>query len=381
MENRSPHKRAVVFGSYIFSLINFRKQLLCDLVANGYEVLAIAPGNDAEIVDALKKIGVSFRSIPLSRTGFNPLRDLRTIVELSRLFKQFRPTLLITYTIKPVIYGNLVASFSPATKKLALITGLGYLDTGAKTLRKRVIQSLIYNLYRVSLRNLEYIAFQNPDDKKYFEDFRLINETTKRTVTAGSGVDLSHYSLATPVLTPVTFILIARLIKAKGILEYIDAARALKKEFGSRACFQLIGLMDTGNPDSIDEGALSNAVDEGVIDYKGFQKDVRTFLSAASVFVLPSFYREGTPRTALESMAMGKPIVTTDNPGCRETVSDRVNGFLVPVRDSAALASAMRKFIVDPTLIEHMGRESYKLARNKFDVHLVNKHLFEFASL
>jgi len=372
---------AIVFGSYIYSLLNFRKNLLEDLVQNGYDVLAMAPGYDDEVVNNLRKMNVKFYSVKLARTGFNPLQDIWTILELRQIFKEYKPVLLITYTIKPVIYGTLAASFSSSVKTLALITGLGYLDTGVRTWRKKLMQSAIHALYRFSLRNLHFIAFQNPDDRDYFLEHKLISTVTLKTITAGSGVDLSYYTRSEVVRQPVIFLLTARLIRAKGIDQYLAAARELKSRFGNAVVFQLIGLLDENNPDSIDQKALNKLVEEGVIDYKGFQKDVRSLLRTCSVFVLPSYYREGTPRTILEAMAMGKAIITTDNPGCRETVKNGLNGFLIPIKRADALKEAMERFITQPELIETMGEASYQLAKTKYDVHLVNKQLFEFASL
>lgn len=373
--------RAIVFGSYIVSLINFRKNLLIDLVAKGYEVLALAPGRNPEIEKELAAINVAFQSITLSRTGLNLLKDIRTMSEIRSIIRSFQPTFLITYTIKPVIYGNLVASYYPCIRKLALITGLGYLDTGKKTRTKRMLQAAIHRLYRYALRNLEYIAFQNPDDQSYFVDHRLVAPSTQMTITAGSGVDLDHYKRSGPVLVPVTFLLIARLIKAKGIEQYLAAAEVLKSAYGDCVAFKLIGLLDPENPDSIDEAALDRLHRQGIIEYLGHQKDVREFLASCSVFVLPSYYREGTPRTILEALASGKPVITTDNPGCRETVTDGRNGFLIPVKDPEKLAEAMRKFADDPSLLIEMGEESYRLAQTKYDVKLVNKHLLHFARI
>jgi glycosyltransferase involved in cell wall biosynthesis len=375
------NRRAIVFGSYIFSLINFRKNLLEDLVRHGYSVLAIAPGYDEEVVNKLKEMNVEFRSVELSRTGFNPFRDIVTLLELLRMLKLDKPALLITYTIKPVIYGTLAASFFPRVKTLALITGLGYLDTGTRTWKKKFMQSIIHALYRFSLRHLHFIAFQNPDDRDYFLEHKLIRSRTSMTITAGSGVDLSFYTRAEAIKKPVIFLLTARLIRAKGIDQYLDAASKLRRQYGNAAVFQLIGMLDENNPDSIDQSALNRLVEEGIIDYKGFQKDVRSLLRECSVFVLPSYYREGTPRTILEAMAMGKAIITTDNPGCRETVKNGSNGFLIPIKRADALKEAMEKFIKQPDLIETMGEASYQLAKTKYDVHLVNKQLFEFASL
>jgi glycosyltransferase involved in cell wall biosynthesis len=379
--NQPSKKRAIIFGSYIFSLINFRKNLLVDLVAAGYEVLALAPGSDHKTETELNKIGVRFQSISLARTGFNPLDDVRTIREFNALIKSFQPDLLITYTIKPVIYGNLVASYYQNVKTLALITGLGYLDTGVRNIKKRMVQSMIHRLYQFALRKIHYVAFQNPDDQQYFKDHNLLRGRTDTTVTAGSGVDLSHYPKVQPVMEPVTFLLIARLIRAKGIIQYMEAATQLKKQYREKVSFQLIGLIDENNPDSITESQLDDMVQGGIIDYLGFQADVRPHLAKCSVFVLPSYYREGTPRTILEALAMGKAIITTDNPGCRETVVAGSNGYLIAVKDTGALMRAMEQFIDTPERIATMGEASFAMATNKYDVRLVNKHLFTFAKL
>lgn len=374
-------KRVLVIGSYIYSLINFRKDLLEDLVKKEYEVLAIAPGFDQETVDHLLQIGVRYQPIELSRTGLNLFNDTRFIVALTKLIRSYKPDVLITYTIKPVIYGNLVGSFFRKVKKIALITGLGYLDTDTGSLKKGIIRTGIHALYKISIRNVEFVAFQNPDDRDYFTIHRLLGRSTQTMITAGSGVNLTHYHRATPVVHPITFLFIARLIRAKGIVQYLEASRNLRRMHGSKIVCRIIGLPDPDNLDSINNEILQPYIDDNSIEYLGYQKDVRPWLAASSVFVLPSYYREGTPRTALEALAMAKPIITTDNPGCRETVVDKENGFLIPIKNVGTLTTAMNRFIVNPSLIEEMGQASYRLAVNKFDVDLVNKSIFEFTSL
>lgn len=373
-------KRAVVFGSYIPSLLNFRGNLLRDLRNRGYEVFAMAPGRDEDVERKLSEMGVTFISLPLARTGLNPLADVGTLWFILKLFQRLKPEVLITYTIKPVIYGNLIASFGKI-KTVALITGLGYLDTGERTLRKRIIQQGIHWLYKAALRKLQYVAFQNADDESYFLTNGLLPRDCQRTITAGSGVDLTYFQRAEPVLNPVTFLLVARLIKAKGIIQYIEAAQSLKKTYGERVVFQLVGMADEHNPDAISEQILFDLHKHGILDYKGFQKDVRPLLRQCSVFVLPSYYREGTPRTILEALAMGKPVITTDNPGCRDTVEEGSNGFIIPIKDTTSLQSAMTQFIEHPHKIVEMGAASYQRALNKYDVNLVNHHLMSFAKL
>jgi glycosyltransferase involved in cell wall biosynthesis len=165
------------------------------------------------------------------------------------------------------------------------------------------------------------------------------------------------------------------------VIEYLTAARTLKQQFGDNVVCRLIGLLDAENPDAVEESVLDAFISDRSIEYLGFQKDVRGLLGGSSVFVLPSYYREGTPRTALEALAMAKAVITTDNPGCRETVRNGVNGFMIPVRNVDELQSAMSKFIEDRSLITTMGEASYQLAVEKYDVKLVNQHLFRFASL
>jgi glycosyltransferase involved in cell wall biosynthesis len=374
-------KRVIIIGSYIFSLVNFRRNLLEDLVQKNYEILALAPGFDKETVDTLNTMGITFTSIHLSRTGINPITDIRTILQLAQIFNSYRPDVLITYTIKPVVYGNLVASFFKSIQGLSLITGLGYLDTDVGSFKKKAIKTIIHALYRFSLRNTSFVAFQNPDDQDYFRLYKLLGTRTRTIVTAGSGVDLHQYPKAEPVSNPVLFLFTARLIKAKGIAQYLEAASNLKVVYGHRAVFRIIGLPDSDNLDSFDPKVLQQYIDKGIVEYLGHQKDVRPFLASSSVFVLPSYYREGTPRTILEALAMGKPIITTDSPGCRETVLHEKNGFLIPIKDVEALTNAMRYFIERPETIRQMGEASYQLAKQKFDVRLVNDSLFSLASL
>ncbi|MEM6813978.1 MAG: glycosyltransferase family 4 protein [Bacteroidota bacterium] len=373
-------KKAIVFGSYLPSLINFRKNLLIDLIDLNYEVVALAPGEDKEVEKQLSEIKVKFIKVPLARTGFNPWRDMKCYNFLKKLFKRIKPDVLITYTIKPNIYGTWAATSISSCKTIAWITGLGYIGMEKKKCAQKFIRAIILTLYRRAFRRLNFIAFQNPDDERFFDHYRLLNQNTNRTITSGSGIDLDLFYKVPPVLNPVTFLLVARLIAAKGVKIYIDAAVRIKKKYPT-AQFRLIGMLDKGNPDAIKENEIRQLHDAGVIFYCGFQKDIRTELARSSVFVLPSYYREGTPRTILEALAMGKPVITTDNPGCRETTVDSLNGFLIPVKNTDKLVEALEKFITNPELIKKMGTESYGLAVRKYDVHKVNSHLFKFANI
>ncbi|SMG14936.1 Glycosyltransferase involved in cell wall bisynthesis [Marivirga sericea] len=371
---------AIVFGSYLPSVINFRKPLLTALQGKGYKVIALAPGNDEATEKILAELGVDFIQVPLGRTGFNPLKDYATLQFLKKLFKELQPEVVITYTIKPNIYGSWAAKGLKKAKVLAWITGLGYVGMEADTFKRKLVRSVIFRLYKKAFSTLPFIAFQNPDDQQFFKEHQLLQADTAQTITAGSGVDLAHYPKAEPQLNPIKFLLIARLIGAKGVNEYIAAAKNIKQKY-PEVKFQLIGMTDEGNPDSLEETELKELHKAGIIDYLGFQSDVRKYLADCSVFVLPSYYREGTPRTILESLAMGKPIITTDNPGCRETIDGDKNGYLIPVKDTNALGKAMQSFIENPASIKEKGEESYRLATEKYDVNIVNEHLFSFMGI
>lgn len=372
-------KKAIVFGSYSKSLIIFRRNLLIDILARGYEVTAIAPEYDVEVIDELNKIGVNFKQISLSRTGINFFKDCKTIFELIKIFEAVKPNLLITYTIKPVVYGSLVARFFSTVKTVSLITGLGYLETENETIKKAILKKLIFVLYKFSLKKLNYIAFQNSDDQQYFKSNRLIDfNFTKATITAGSGVDLDYFKPLINVNSRISFLFIARLIKSKGILNFIEAAEYLKEKYNPLIDFEVVGLPDPDNPDSINEEELLRAIEMGTIIYHGYQKDVRPIIANCSVFVLPTYYREGTPRTLLEAMAMNKAIVTTETPGCKDTVIPEYNGYFVSVKNTKSLIDVLENLILNPTLIKTLGDNSLKMARKKYNVNIVNQNLLNF---
>lgn len=350
------------------SLLNFRGQLLAEMVAQGHEVLACAPGENPTVREGLRQLGVSYQPIRLARTGLNPLRDVTCIFDLIGVFRTFRPELVIGYTIKPVIYGSLAARITGVREMYSIITGLGYVFMG-HTLRRKLIRRFVCLLYRMAIKANRAVFFQNPDDLALFRELGLVGSDTRTVLINGSGVDLVRFPVAAPLPCPPVYLLIARLLRDKGIVEYVEAARLLKRRYPA-AEFRLLGPFDD-NPSAIERDRVFAWHDSGVIVYLGETDDVRPFIAAAGVYVLPS-YREGTPRSVLEAMAMGRPIVTTDVPGCRETVIDGENGFLVKVQDAEALACAMERFILQPELIISMGRRSREIAEDKYDVNKVN---------
>lgn len=372
--------KILVLSSYAPSLINFRGPMLVAMVKAGHEVLACGPGHDAQIVQQLRDMGVSFQSIPLERTGINPIPDLYSIIFLNRLMRKYCPDVVLSYTIKPVIYGSLAARWAGIKNCYSMITGLGSAFHESSLKGK-----LISSLYRFGIKKNKIVFFQNPDDKDTFLRLKLIANDTQTVLINGSGVDLEHYFAAPVVKDRIVFLLISRLISEKGIEQYVEAARELKKHHNIRCC--LVGKFDT-NPSAISEDKVKEWHNLGIIEYLGPAEDIRPIIAQTSVYVLPSYYREGTPRTVLEAMSMGRPVITTDAPGCRETVrlaSQLVheklkigaNGILVPTKDVEALARAMKFFMDDPTQIERMGKESRRYAEERYDVHKVNAVLLE----
>jgi glycosyltransferase involved in cell wall biosynthesis len=361
--------RVMVVGGHADSLIHFRGPLLRRLVAEGHDVTACAPDAGADVRRELAALGIAYRHVPIQRAGMNPMRDVGTVRALTALYREVQPDLVLTYTIKPVIYGSLAARLSRVPRICSLITGLGY-SFGTATLRQRALNPVVQSLFRFALAHNEVVFFQNPDDLRQFVDAGLASDR-QAVLVNGSGVDLEHFRVAPlPEGTP-TFLLTTRLLWEKGVGEYVEAARTLKAKYPT-ARFRLLGPLDP-NPAAVSRAQLDAWSAEGVIEYLGSTNDVRPAVADTSVFVLPSAYREGTPRSILEAMAMGRAIITTDAPGCRETVRGDENGFLVPVSDSIALASAMERFLRDPGLVAPMGVRSRAIAEEKYDVHLVNR--------
>jgi len=382
LADKSPAKVLIVAG-FADSLVRFRGDLIRTLLDRGVSVHVAAPelSANSECTKALVSWGAVPHQVSIERTGLNPLRDLKTAADLYRLLRQVAPTYLLAYTAKPVIYGLLAARLARVPATTALITGLGYAFTAeAEGLKRRTLQLLLRGLYRAALQGARSVVFQNPDDRALFVRLRLTSAARSGLVD-GSGVNLEAYGVAPlPSLQgPIRFVLIARLIRDKGIFEFIEAGRMVRK--AQRAVeLHLVGGLDE-NPAAIARDDLDRWIGEGSVIYHGQLKDVRPVLAQAHVFVLPTFYREGVPRTILEAMAMGRPVITCDAPGCRETVRDGENGYLVPVRSARALADAMLRFVDDPSSIVSMGAAARKLAVEKYDVVRVNQQMLAHMGL
>jgi len=303
------------------------------------------------------------------------LKDHSYYRMLRAILREHKPDLVLSYTIKPNIWGAF-AAHREKVPVVAMITGLGYVFTEGDGMRHKFIRFVASRLYRAATNKNQMVIFQNSDDQSDFIDAGCLNDHSKARQVNGSGVDLKHYARA-PLPEKPVFLMISRLLKNKGVREYCNAAALVKKQYPN-VSFLLVGYLEEG-PDGIAQSELDDWVTNG-IEYLGELKDVRPALNRSSVYVLPS-YREGTPRSVLEAMAVGRAIITSDAPGCRETVVDGSNGYLVPVKDTAGVAKRMQDLIEDSQLRTIMGAKSYELVLEKYDVRLVNRSLLRMLAL
>ncbi|WP_445006042.1 glycosyltransferase family 4 protein [Halomonas mongoliensis] len=379
MSNKSFAKtpRLVIVAGVSRSLVNFRGALIQSLRDSGVEVHAVAPHlmDDGNTCRQLEAWGVIVHDVGMNRVGLNPLADFLSLASLYRLFRRIKPDKVLGYTIKPVIYGTLAAWLARVPKRYVLITGLGYAFSDQAQGKRAVVLNVVRRLYRTAIRRTHHVMFQNPDDQALFRSLSILPSHVPSTVVNGSGVDVKHFEQAPFPDAPVSFLLTARLIADKGVRLYAEAAKKIKSKHPDATCF-LVGDLDD-NPESIKREELDAWIESGDIEYLGRLGDVRPALANSQVFVLPTYYREGVPRTILEAMAMGRPIITTDAPGCRETVVEGENGFLVPIKSVDALAEAMQRFVDQPDLVARMGKQSRAIAEEKYDVHKVNAVMLE----
>ena len=366
-------KTILIIASLPSSLRNFRGRLIEDLKKKGCEVHVAAPGLNADQNTSkwLAQRGIVTHDVIMSRVGFNPVLDLGALFSLCCLIFKSRPNLVVSYTVKPVIWGMIAAKILGVPKRVALITGLGYAFQEDGTVKRKLIHMLVKGLYVVASGCATKIIFQNHDDLRYFQR-HIVQKNKACAVVSGSGVDIRQFKKEELRAGPFSFLLIARLLGDKGIREYVAAARLVRARSPSTK-FILVGPVDA-NPNGLSEKEVLEWVKNGDVEWFGEQHDVRPFLRDCHVYVLPS-YREGTPRTVLEAMSMMRAVITTDAPGCRETVETGVNGFLVPPRDAIGLSQAMMRFIEEPDLAERFGRKSREIAEEKYDVSLVNQDL------
>ncbi|GAA4937551.1 glycosyltransferase family 4 protein [Algibacter agarivorans] len=366
-------KRILVLSSLANSLINFRGDFIKNLVKNGYDVYAAAPGFTTENHKKVQNLGAIPVKFNLQRTGLNPFKDFKTILELKKIMANNKIDLVFPYTVKPVIYGSIAANINKIPV-ISLITGLGFAFSGL-TFKARMLQRLNEFLYKISIRKNKTIVFQNSDDHQLFLDRKIISKNQKVGFVSGSGVNLEWFKTRVNENTSdvISFVIVTRLIKEKGVHLYIEAAKKLKEKY-PKAEFHVIGA--SGNsPSSIKSEILYNLHEKGTIVFHGSQSNVSEHLFKRDIFVLPTYYREGVPRSILEALSVGMPVITTNTPGCKETVINGKNGFLIKPQDLNELVSVMEYFLVNKEKIKEMGINSRIYAEERFDVNIINNSL------
>ena len=366
----------IIVGALPESLVNFRGAFIRSLVLAGHRVTAMANAAEPKSVAAIEALGARFRPFPIARAGLNPLNEMRTLFALRHAFQEIKPDVVIAYTIKPVIWCGMALHGLRGISYFALVTGLGFSFDGASVPR-RALRAIASALYRVSLRRATRVIFQNKDNR----DFAVLNHLAPLrncVVIDGSGVDTSWFKPEELPSGPPVFLLISRLLADKGLREYAIAAELVKSKY-PEAVFQILGPSDP-SPNAIPIDEVHSWIKKGNIQYLGSAEDVRPFIAKCHVYVLPS-YHEGMPRTVLEAMSMGRPILTTDAPGCRETVAPDLNGQIIPRANAEALANKLIWFLTNRDQWAQMGRESRRMAEVRFDVRLINLQMMDIMAL
>jgi glycosyltransferase involved in cell wall biosynthesis len=361
-------RRIALASNTAWYLFNFRRGLIAELLRLGHRVVTLAPPDPFSA--RLAALGCEVVDLPMDNMGANPLRDLSTWRRFGRAYRRAKPDVALHFTIKPVIYGTLAAR-TLGVPAVNTITGLG-----TAFLRGGPLQTVVEGLYRVSQRWPAHIFFQNPDDLGLFLDRRLVPSDRVGRLP-GSGVDLERFAVRPcPEGAAPVFLLIARLLWDKGVGEFVEAARILRRD-GVDARFQLLGPLGVANRTAVPRADLNRWVSEGLVEYLGETDDVRPFIEHADCAVLPS-YREGTPRTLLEAAAMGRPLVATDVPGCREVLEDGVTGLLCRVRDPEDLAAKLRRVTeMAPEERARMGLAGRTKMEREFDQRIVIRRYLE----
>lgn len=360
-------QKVVVLSCHTPSLFWFRMDMMEEFIRRGHKVYALGnePGNEWR--SKFAEHGIRYKQIDVQRNGVNPLQDFRTFLSIRKILFKIKPHKIFAFQAKTIIYGALAANSLGIRKVFPLVAGMGSVFL-SDDLKSRIIRAIMILEYKISLRNCKYLFFQNSDDEKIFRDCGIINKQHV-VMLHGSGVNVEKFK-PTPLPKETAFLCISRLIKDKGVYEYLKACEKVKAQYPEIRCM-LVGPYDS-NPSAIQPYELQPFIDNGIVEYFGEQEDVRPYLEKCSVFVLPS-YREGTPKTNLEAMASGRAVITTNAPGCKETVIDKQNGLLVPVKDVDTLTEKMIYMHENKEIVSFMGSEGRKMAVDIFDVQKVNK--------
>jgi len=375
--------KILIIGTVASSFYGFRADLIRTLLKKGHQVYAFTSEYTAEDLKKIEKLGATPITYTLNRGGLNPLADIIATYRLSKKIKKINPDIVFSYFSKPVIFGTFAAKFAKIPRVIGMLEGLGYTFTEQPeglSKKTQLIKKIQVFLYKIALPQLDQLIFLNPDDPKDLLEQHAI-QVKKVEVLGGIGLNLKNYPCQplNSIHFPIKFLFIGRLLKEKGIYEFVQAAKLVKKIYPDTQ-FTVLGAIDHHNLGALQQTELDTLISSNIIQYPGHVNNIKDWIADNHVFVLPS-YREGVPRSTQEAMAIGRAVITTDVPGCRETVIDGVNGFLVPKWDPEALVEKMIYFIEHPEQIRVMGAESYKIAVEKLDAEKVNQRLVNILGL
>jgi glycosyltransferase involved in cell wall biosynthesis len=367
--------KIILVANTSWYLYNFRKPLLNELISQGYEIHTISPKDD--YTPKLAKLGITTYNINIARSGLSPFKDIQLLFSLIKLYRKIKPDIVHQFTVKPVIWGSIASKIFPKIRVINSIPGLGIVFKG-----NIITKKIVTILYKIAIQRKHKIIFQNPDDYNVFLDEKLV-KAEQCSLILSSGVDTEYFKVTPSIVenNTVKFGVMARLLWSKGIGEFVEASHKIYNKY-SNAEFIILGSPDSGSKDSIPYEWLEKVNSEyNYITWIKHAEDVRPFLNDIDVFVLPSYYPEGVPKSLIESASFSLPLITTDTPGCKEVVENKYNGYLIKPNDVDELVSSMQNLLADTTLRDKFGENSRELALRKFDVKSVNKRTIDLYHL
>lgn len=370
-----------LIGTVASSTLNFRKTFIELLVLEGHEVYVFATDYNSQTSSAIAALGAEPISYKLNRGGLNPFADIKSTIRLKNKINDIAPDIVFSYFSKPVIFGTLAAKLAKVPRIVGMLEGLGYAFTPEpphkkESLKKKLVRAVQILLYKLSFRYLDRIIFLNPDDPVDLLEKHKIKVKDVQ-ILGGIGVDLEKFKPTPPSLDPIRFLFIGRLLAEKGIFEFLKAAEIVKKQH-PEVEFIVLGAIDQDNPSSLSQNDLEYYKQANIIIHPGHVDNVQEWIEKSSVFVLPSYYREGVPCSTQEAMACGRAVITTDVPGCKETVMHNENGFLIPPYDTSALTEKILQMIKEKEKIKIFSKNSILISKKHFDSKKQNQHLYHF---
>lgn len=368
-------KKILMIASKTKAHLNFRGDLTKDIVKKGYDVSVVVPHELYK--KELENIGVKVIVMPYNKNSISVFSNLSSIKKLKKIMEEEKPDKVFAYTIKPIIFGSFAARKCKIDEMYSMVTGLGHIYSD-NSFKVRILRLICGILYKKAFKYNKKVIFQNQDDLDEFVERRYIKRE-KCELVNGSGVNMERFK-RTPLPKENVFLMVSRVLKEKGVVEYFEAAKVMKDKYKDKVKFMFVGEIDKTNY-AVDTSKLQKFVEHGTVELIPETDDVASFVDKARFFILPTYYREGVPRVNLEALSMGRPIITTFMPGCKETVVDKKNGLIVKIKDVNDLVEKMEWMIRHPKEIEKMSDESYKLCKNKFEISIINKRMLEILEI